>query len=92
MKARKSLISLIAIAVVMTVVVAYLTKPQSRERVIEDALANGAIVISCEHNVCKNARTQEIVGQGEVGTYLVYPDDPEHQIMQRNTQEQLAKL
>ena len=45
----------------------------SKDEVIQEALKKGAIIVVCDSGVCKNAKTQEIVGQGEDGSFLLYP-------------------
>lgn len=61
----------------------------TKEEVIRDAIKKGAAVVVCDNTVCKNAKTQEFVGTGQDGTYLMYPEGREAE--EKQTARLLAK-
>jgi hypothetical protein len=65
---------------------------QTKEEVIQDALKNGAIIVTCSNGLCRNTQSGEVVGEGQGGPYLVYPDDPKYREKEQRTAQQLAKV
>jgi hypothetical protein len=61
----------------------------SKDEVIQEALKKGAVIVVCDNGLCKNSKTQEIVGQGENGTFLLYP--PGHEQEEVQTARLLAR-
>lgn len=49
----------------------------TKDEVIRDAVKKGATIVVCDNAVCKDIRTREIVGTGQDGTYLMYPQGRE---------------
>jgi len=61
----------------------------SKDEVIQEAVKKGAIIVVCDNGVCKDSKTQEILGQGENGTFLLYP--PGHEQEEAQTARLLAR-
>lgn len=61
----------------------------TKDEVIRDALQKGAVIVVCDNGICKNTRTQEVVGTGPDGQYLTYPQGREQE--ERQTARLLAR-
>lgn len=49
----------------------------TKEEVVRDAIKKGAIIVVCDNGVCKDYKTQEVIGEGPDGMFLRYPQGHE---------------
>lgn len=80
------------ITLVLLAVASALAHAQTKEVIIEQALKDGAIVVSCTCGICRNTATHEVIGSGDGGPYLVYPDGPQAQQKEEHVARLLARV
>jgi hypothetical protein len=59
---------------------------------IEREVAKGAAIVECVNGQCMNIATNEVVGEGKDGKYLVYPKDSKTPEELRKVSEQVKQL
>jgi hypothetical protein len=66
---------------------------ESKDSIIQEALDEGATMVKCRSGVCRDMRTQEVVGSGgDSGPFLVFPDTVDGRAAQARTQQKLKQL